>query len=306
MYFHYLPIQISIVLFVFVSLCRVPGCCNWLLSIRWLTRRKLELDSSLSSCCSIVVVHCASLPIKKYYSHSQLCPFVSFAGTNPGYWVWCVGLRWDDDAGKHFIFSAQTLLVCSFSFLFISLIFSTVHALLHPPGIPPSTHNFKSSFHQKKVRHSSPTHLLYTHSHLTINNAFVLVTTGNPSSPCHPFFLPPFFCLKKCYKVPFRFVFPSFLFHFCIFFFKILYVVFFLVSSINMLVGLSIYVWLKKLMTQYAIFYYGSPMWKKNHLRHIFDCNLILNVLGKMYWLEGNLDSVVVNRRNSVLPNSYS
>ena len=55
----------------------------------------LELDSS---CCSIVVVHCTSLPIRKYYGHSQLCPFVSFAGTHLGYRG--VGLRWDDDAGK--------------------------------------------------------------------------------------------------------------------------------------------------------------------------------------------------------------
>ena len=59
--------------------------------------RKLELDSSPTSCCSIVVVHCASLPIKKYI-HSKLCPFVSFAGTHPVYYG--VGLRWDDDAGK--------------------------------------------------------------------------------------------------------------------------------------------------------------------------------------------------------------
>ena len=35
MYFHYLPIQISIVLCAFISLCWVPGCCNWLLSISW-------------------------------------------------------------------------------------------------------------------------------------------------------------------------------------------------------------------------------------------------------------------------------
>ena len=47
--------------------------------------RKLKLDSSLPSCCSIVVVNCASLFIKKYYGHSQLCPFVLFAGTHPGY-----------------------------------------------------------------------------------------------------------------------------------------------------------------------------------------------------------------------------
>ena len=32
MYFHYLPVQISIVLCAFVSLCWVPGWCNWLLS----------------------------------------------------------------------------------------------------------------------------------------------------------------------------------------------------------------------------------------------------------------------------------
>ena len=35
--------------------------------------------------CSIVVVHCAVLPIKKYYGHLQLRPIVSFAGTNLGY-----------------------------------------------------------------------------------------------------------------------------------------------------------------------------------------------------------------------------
>ena len=57
--------------------------------------RKLELDSSPTSCCLIVVVHCASLPIKKY-GHSQLCPFVSFAGIE----MWGVGLRWDDNAGE--------------------------------------------------------------------------------------------------------------------------------------------------------------------------------------------------------------
>ena len=35
---------------------------------------------------NIVVLHCASLPIKKkHYGHSQLCPFVSFAGKSPGH-----------------------------------------------------------------------------------------------------------------------------------------------------------------------------------------------------------------------------
>ena len=61
-------------------------------------RKQLELDSLPISYYSIVVVHCASPPIKKYYGHSQLCPFVLFAGTHLGYWG--VGLGWDDDEGK--------------------------------------------------------------------------------------------------------------------------------------------------------------------------------------------------------------
>ena len=48
----------------------------------------------------IVVVHFALLPIKKYYGHSQLCPFVSIAVTHPGYCGEGVGLSWDDDAEK--------------------------------------------------------------------------------------------------------------------------------------------------------------------------------------------------------------
>ena len=62
--------------------------------------RKLELDSSPTSCCSIVVVRCASLPIKKY-GHSQLCaPLCRSLVPILGIEVWGVGLRWDDDAGK--------------------------------------------------------------------------------------------------------------------------------------------------------------------------------------------------------------
>ena len=65
MYFHYLPILISIVLCAVVSLCWVPVWCNSLLSISWFCPRKLELESSPPSCCSVVVAHWASLIIKK-------------------------------------------------------------------------------------------------------------------------------------------------------------------------------------------------------------------------------------------------
>ena len=68
-----------------------------IIEYRLVCRRKLELDSSLPSCCSVVVVHCTSLPIKKYYGRSQLGPLVLFAGTHSGIEVWGVGLRWDDD-----------------------------------------------------------------------------------------------------------------------------------------------------------------------------------------------------------------
>ena len=75
-----------------------PWMLQLIIEYKLVCPRKLELDSSPPSCCSIAVVHCASPPIKKYFGHSQLCSFVSFAGTYPGYWG--VGLRWDDGAGK--------------------------------------------------------------------------------------------------------------------------------------------------------------------------------------------------------------
>ena len=62
-----------------------PWMLQLIIEYKLVCHRKLELDSSPTSCCSIVVVHCASLHIKKY-GHLQLCPFVSFAGTHPGYW----------------------------------------------------------------------------------------------------------------------------------------------------------------------------------------------------------------------------
>ena len=61
--------------------------------------RKLELDSSHTSCCSIVVVHCASLPIKNMIIRScapLCCSLVPILGIE----VWGVGLRWDDNARK--------------------------------------------------------------------------------------------------------------------------------------------------------------------------------------------------------------
>ena len=61
--------------------------------------RKLELDSSPTSCCSIVVVHCASLPIKHMVIRS-CAPLSHSLVLILGIKVWSVGLRWDDDAGK--------------------------------------------------------------------------------------------------------------------------------------------------------------------------------------------------------------
>ena len=62
MYFHYLPIQISIVLcasFIVFSL--------WMLQLiieyKLVRSRKQELDSSQPSCSLIVVVHCSSYPL---------------------------------------------------------------------------------------------------------------------------------------------------------------------------------------------------------------------------------------------------
>ena len=61
--------------------------------------RKLEFDSSPPSCCSIVVVHCASLPIKNMVTRS-CAPLCRSPVPILGIEVWGVGLRSDDDAGK--------------------------------------------------------------------------------------------------------------------------------------------------------------------------------------------------------------
>ena len=62
--------------------------------------RKLELDSSPTSCCSIVVVHCASLPIKKNMVIRSCAPLFRSLVPIQGIEVRGVGLRWDDDEGK--------------------------------------------------------------------------------------------------------------------------------------------------------------------------------------------------------------
>ena len=99
-YFHYLPVQISIVLCAFVSLCWVPGCCNLVLSISWFGLLQeagagLITAIMLFSCCCTL---CITSHKKKYYGHLQLFSFVLFADTHPGYWcVGCgieVGWRW--------------------------------------------------------------------------------------------------------------------------------------------------------------------------------------------------------------------
>ena len=97
-YFHYLLIQISIiVLCAFVSLCWVPGWCNWLLSISWFapgswswTHHRLHVVQLL-----LYIVH--HFPWKNMVIRS-CAP--SYAGTHPGYWGVGCGLRWDDDARK--------------------------------------------------------------------------------------------------------------------------------------------------------------------------------------------------------------
>ena len=63
-----------------------PSMLQLIIEYKLVCLRKMELDSSPPSCCSIAVVHSTSLPIKKYCGHSLLCPFVSFTGTHPGYW----------------------------------------------------------------------------------------------------------------------------------------------------------------------------------------------------------------------------
>ena len=53
--------------------------CLWMLQLiieyKLVCPRKLELDSSPTSCCSIVVVHCASLPIKNILWSFAVAPF---------------------------------------------------------------------------------------------------------------------------------------------------------------------------------------------------------------------------------------
>ena len=63
--------------------------------------RKLELDSSPPSCCSVVIVHCASLPIKKNIMVVRSCaPLCCSLIPILGIEVLGVGLRCDDEAGK--------------------------------------------------------------------------------------------------------------------------------------------------------------------------------------------------------------
>ena len=83
MYFHHLPrYQLY---FVLLFLCVESRMLQLIIEYKLVCPRKLELDSSPPSCCSIAVIHCASLPIKKYLCHSQLCPFIWYAGNPPGY-----------------------------------------------------------------------------------------------------------------------------------------------------------------------------------------------------------------------------
>ena len=71
MYFHYCQFRYQLY-FVLSFLVLSYWMLQLIIEYKLVCSRKLELDSSPRSCCSIVVEHCASLPIKKYYGHSQL------------------------------------------------------------------------------------------------------------------------------------------------------------------------------------------------------------------------------------------
>ena len=93
----------------------------------------------------------------------------------------------------HFIFFMQALLYALYlTLLFSSLTFDTfltpsmLPALLQPPT------NFSPTSTQKKWSNNPPPYLLSVLSHLTVFQAFVLVTTHDPLVPCLPPFLPPF------------------------------------------------------------------------------------------------------------------
>ena len=78
-----------------------PWMLQLIIEYKLVCPRKLELDSSPPLCCSIVVVHCASLSIKKNTMVIRRCaPLCRSLVPILGIKVWGVGLRWDDDAGK--------------------------------------------------------------------------------------------------------------------------------------------------------------------------------------------------------------
>ena len=95
-YFHYLPIQISVVPCAFVSLYWVLGCCHWLFSISWFAARTW----SWTHHCHHVVLHWSSLPIKNIMISRKCAPLCRSLVPIQGIEMWGVGLRWDDDEGK--------------------------------------------------------------------------------------------------------------------------------------------------------------------------------------------------------------
>ena len=112
MYFHYLPIQISVILCAFISLCSV---LNWMLqpiieyisgfdpgSWSWTHQRHHVVH--VVQLLLYIVHHFPSTHIMVIHSCAPLChSLVPILGIE----VWGVGLRWDGDAGKTRIVSLE-------------------------------------------------------------------------------------------------------------------------------------------------------------------------------------------------------
>ena len=83
----------------------------------------------------------------------------------------------------HFIFFMQDLIVCCFFYPIIQFThLQLISRTLHPPVTPPSTRQLAEL--PPKNGQTFLHLLVFTLSHLAVFQAFVLVTTHNPSIPC--------------------------------------------------------------------------------------------------------------------------
>ena len=104
MYFHYLPLQISVVIRAFYSLYWVLGCCNWWLSISWFAPGSKSWTHHHTHVVQVQWYIAHHLPQKKILLPFAVVPLCrSLHGTHPGYWGVGGGVKWDDDSGKSMI-----------------------------------------------------------------------------------------------------------------------------------------------------------------------------------------------------------